>query len=261
MCGRYAVTTDPATLAAELDALNEVPARYERSGGDPQAKRVAANYNVAPTNQVLTLVSRHDEEGDTPRRRIRSMRWGLVPHWSKDPSKGPVLFNARSESVAEKASFRTAMKSKRCLVPMDGWYEWKVGESQAAGKRAAKQPFFMTPADGSRLCMAGLWSVWHPPGERAEDAEPLLSCAILTTDSVGPLAEVHDRMPLIMTPDKWDRWLDPDHRADDELLAPPSVAVAQSIEIRPVRPLVNSVRNNGAELVERLDEQWSETLF
>ena len=245
MCGRYAVTTDPAKLAAEIDAVNEVPADLD----GPPAK---PSYNVAPTTTVMTVVKRHSDgdhgPDDDATLRIRAMRWGLVPPWTKELGKGPLLFNARAETAAEKSSFRSAVKSKRCLVPMDGWYEWKKGPVGENGK-PTKIPFFMSPRDGTRLFMAGLWSVWRPR-DAEPDTPPLLSTTILTTDAVGALTEVHDRMPLIMPFGSWDAWLDPDATAPDELFAAPSQAIAAAIEIREVAPLVNRVANNSPELLE-----------
>jgi putative SOS response-associated peptidase YedK len=258
MCGRYAVTTDPAKLAAEIDAVNEVP-EPAKEPADPDAldldtpapRALGPNYNVAPTTTVMTVVKRHSPEDpdDDPLLRIRAMRWGLVPPWSKEVGKGPLLFNARAETAAEKSSFRASVKSKRCLVPMDGWYEWKKGPLDSRGK-PTKIPFYMSPRDGTRLFMAGLWSVWHD--KHSDHAPPLLSCSILTTDAVGKLRDVHDRMPLIMPYDNWDAWIDPDHRAPDDLFAPPAESLAEAIDIRGVAPLVNRVANNGPELLNPL---------
>ncbi|MBP1163068.1 putative SOS response-associated peptidase YedK [Rhodococcus sp. PvR044] len=254
MCGRYATTVDPALLAVELDAIDE-------TSGPGGAREPAESYNVAPTDPVLAVVSRHSHEhpDDTPTRRIRRMRWGLIPPWTKAaapsssgaasgnvsrPAKGAPLFNARADTAATKPAFRTALKTKRALVPMDGWYEW-LTEPAAKGK-AVKVPYFMTPTDGSRMYAAGLWSVWR---DRDADGPPLLSVTILTTDSVGSLQSIHDRMPLILTPDRWQSWLDPDADAPDDLLDPIDEAVAAGIEIRRVSDRVNSVRNDGPELI------------
>ncbi len=258
MCGRYAVTTDPAKLAAEIDAVNEVPEPAGANSTDLDAapRSPGVNYNVAPTTTVMTVVKRHspDDPDDDPLLRVRAMRWGLVPPWAKEVGKGPLLFNARAESAAEKSSFRSSVKSRRCLVPMDGWYEWKKGPADSKGK-PTKIPFFMSPQDGTRLFMAGLWSVWHPktdPESSEKAARPLLSCSILTTDAVGELRDVHDRMPLIMPYEHWDAWLDPDGRAPDELFAPPAESLVDAIAIREVAPLVNRVANNGPELLNPL---------
>ncbi|WP_040797938.1 SOS response-associated peptidase [Nocardia higoensis] len=259
MCGRYATTTNPGRLAVELDAIDETAgepaanAPSSGSGPDPAGAEFA-NYNVAPTNRILTIVSRHDHDhpDDDPTLRIRRMRWGLIPAWTKAaepgvPAKGKPLFNARADKAATTPSFRDAVKYRRCLVPMDGWYEWLVEPDPAGGRKAIKRPYFMANGDGSRLYMAGLWSVWR---DRALPAsEPLLSCAILTTDAVGDLARIHDRMPLPMPRAHWDAWLDPDHPAPAELLATPAEQVVRDIVMRPVSTLVNSVKNNGPELL------------
>jgi putative SOS response-associated peptidase YedK len=248
MCGRFAVTTDPALLAEKIKAINEVTAATAPSAGAP-------NYNVAPTATIATVVSRHSEPDDEPTRRVRLMRWGLIPPWVKagpdgaPESKGPLLINARAEKVVSSPAFRGSAKSKRCLVPMDGWYEWRANPDGVAGKKTAKTPFFMHRDDGDSLFMAGLWSVWKP----AKSEAPLLSCTIITTDAVGELAEIHDRMPLILTEADWDAWLDPDAPVDPELLArPPDV---HDIELREVSRLVNSVRNNGPELLQPAERQ------
>jgi putative SOS response-associated peptidase YedK len=250
MCGRFAVTTDPATLAEKIEAINET--RSAESAGP--------NYNVAPTTTITTVVRRHpnpQEPDDEATRRVRSMRWGLVPPWAKagadgaPESKGPLLFNARAEKVTTSPAFRASAKSKRCLIPMDGYYEWRVNPDLDSGKKARKTPFFMHRTDGELLFMAGLWSVWKNPGSPSDS--PLLSCTIITTDAVGELAEIHDRMPLIVAERDWDRWLDPDAPADLDLLAtPPS---SDGIDMRAISTLVNSVRNNGPELLEPAEPQ------
>jgi putative SOS response-associated peptidase YedK len=253
MCGRYATTTNPGRLAVELDAIDETETAEESS---------FTNYNVAPTTQVLTVVERHDQghTDDDPKRRIRRMRWGLIPVWTKAaepgvPVKGKPLFNARADKAATTPSFRDAVKYRRCLVPMDGWYEWIVEpNAEKGGKgKVAKHPYYMANADGSRLYMAGLWSVWRDRSQ--PESEPLLSCTILTTDAVGDLTRIHDRMPLPMPREHWDAWLDPDHPAPASLLETPSEDVVAGIVPRPVSPLVNSVRNNGPELLARVDER------
>ena len=236
MCGRFAVTTDPALLAERIKAIDETTA-----AADP-------NYNVAPTTTVSAVVKRHDD-GDESTRRIRSMRWGLVPPWVKPGpdgapnTKGPLLINARAEGLTQSPAFRGSAKRKRCLVPMDGWYEWlQRGES-----KGPKTPYYMYAADGEPLFMAGLWSTWRP-ADAAPDAAVLLSCTIITTESVGALADVHDRMPLTISIADWDRWLDPEAPVDEGLLR--GHGDLDRIAIREVSTLVNSVRNNGPELIE-----------
>ncbi|MGH3970420.1 MAG: SOS response-associated peptidase [Mycobacterium sp.] len=243
MCGRFAVTTDPAALAEKIQAIDERRAARDETG---------PNYNVAPTTTIATVVRRHDEPDDEPTRRVRLMRWGLVPPWVKagpdgaPESKGPQLFNARADKATTSPAFRSSAKSKRCLVPMEGYYEWRANPE---GKKARKTPFYMYREDGEPLFMAGLWSVW----KSAKDASPLLSCTIITTDAVGELAEIHDRMPLVVAETDWDRWLDPDAPPDPGLLAgPPDV---RGIRMREISTLVNNVRNNGPELIEPATEQ------
>lgn len=237
------MTTDPALLAEKIKAIDETAA--VTGPGDPPAP----NYNVAPTQAVSTVVKRHTDPDDESTRRIRRMRWGLIPPWVKTTAdggpdtKGPLLINARSETVTTSPAFRGSAKSKRCLVPMDGWYEWR-------GQKGAKTPFYMYAGDGEPLFMAGLWSTWRPRTNAgaAADESPLLSCTIITTDAAGPLTDIHDRMPLTIRQEDWDRWLDPDAPVDEGLLR--GHGDLDRIEIREVSRLVNSVRNNGPELIE-----------
>ena len=230
MCGRFAVTTDPARLAGEIDARDET---------GEQAS--SPNYNVAPTATVPTVVARHDEPDDDAGRRIRLMRWGLVPAWVKAGAAGrpqtrSQLINARAETLTSSPAFRAAAAHNRCLVPMDGYYEWM----RSAESKGRKTPFYIYRPDGRPLLVAGLWSAWGP--------QRLLTFTVVTTDAVGELARVHDRMPLVLAERDWDRWLDPDSPAPAALLeAPPDIG---AIAMREVSTLVNRVANNGPELIE-----------
>jgi putative SOS response-associated peptidase YedK len=243
MCGRFAVTTDPALLAEKIKAIDEATSELKEAKG--------ANYNVAPTTTISSVVKRHTEPDDESTRRVRLMRWGLIPPWAKateeggPETKGPLLINARSDKLTTSPVFRNSAKNKRCLVPMDGWYEWR-------GQKGSKTPFFMYAGDGEPLFMAGLWSTWRPK-DAPKDAAPLLSCTIITTDAAGPLSEIHDRMPLTISESDWDRWLDPDAPIDEGLLR--GHGDLDRIEIREVSRLVNSVRNNGPELIEPVDAE------
>jgi putative SOS response-associated peptidase YedK len=226
MCGRYAASRKPEDLALEFEA---VPA-----GGQPP---LAADYNVAPTKDVYVV--RHARERDAEgvptggaHRELRSVRWGLVPSWAKDASVGNRMLNARAESLTQKPAFRSAARSRRCLVPADGWFEWVRD-----GKR--KQAYYMTPRDSSVLAFAGIWTMWR---------EQTLTCSVLTTAALGGLAEVHDRMPLILPRERWSQWL-AGGGDGPALLAPPTPAELEAIEVRPVRPEVGNVRNNGPELL------------
>lgn len=235
MCGRFAVTADPVRLAEEFHARNETGLQAAQP-----------DYNVAPTTDVAAVVARHDE------RRLRLMRWGLLPPWVKSgPDGAPVvknlLINARAETVTTSPAFRSAAAHKRCLVPMDGYYEWKPNPDTP--KRGRKTPFYFFRPDGHRLAVAGLWSAWRP----SADGDALLTCTVITTDAVGEFAAVHDRMPLILGERDWDRWLDPDAPAPAELLAgAPDVG---ALAMREVSTLVNRVANNGPELIEPAGNQ------
>ena len=244
MCGRYASIKAPTDLADEFHAV------------DATDGQVNADYNVAPTKNIVAVVERHprDAEGtpdpETTERSLRVVRWGFVPFFAKDPKGGARMINARSESAAEKPAFRRAMASRRCLIPADGWFEWQRGPEH-------KQPYYTHYRDGSSLAMAGLWEFWKPkddPDDKYPDG--LVTACVLTTDAVGPLAQVHDRMPLVLPPSAWEAWLDPDRTPDDEavaaLLAQPSPELVARMELRPVSPRVNNVRNNGPELLEPL---------
>jgi putative SOS response-associated peptidase YedK len=225
MCGRYASTRSPDELTLVFDALDgtadEVP--------EP-------DYNVAPTKPVYAVRATPDD--GTPRR-LDVLSWGLVPSWAKDRSIGSRLLNARAETLGDKPAFRSAFARRRCLVPADGWYEWAPREHGPG-----KQPYYLTPADGSVLAFAGLWEVWGSGDGR------VLTCTVVTTASQGGLADVHDRMPLVLPPDRWAAWLgEGPERTPAELLAPTPPEVVGALEIRPVGPEVGNVRNNGAHLV------------
>ncbi|MEV0805864.1 SOS response-associated peptidase [Micromonospora sp. NPDC050200] len=232
MCGRYATTRS----AGDLSALFE---SYDDTGG-----RLAPDHNVAPTDPV-PLVRVDAESG----RVLSAGRWGLVPHWSRSAAGAARMINARAETVATSRAYADPFARRRCLVPADGWYEWV---RRPAG---GKQPYYMTPRDGSVLAFAGIWSRW----------ESLLTFSVLTTPAVGELAEVHDRMPLLLPRDRWAGWLGPvDEPAT--LLAPPPADWLAGLEIRPVGPAVGDVRNDGPGLIERVslaDERVEEemTLF
>ena len=163
------------------------------------------------------------------------VRWGLVPSWAKDPSGGARMINARSESAASKPAFRRALKPRRCLLPADGWYEWQRGPASTSSRTSC------TTATAARIALAGLWEYWKPKDDpEGEYPDGLVTACVLTTDAVGPLAQVHDRMPLVLPPSAWAAWLDPDRAPDDEavaaLLAPPSPELVARLELRPVSP-------------------------
>jgi putative SOS response-associated peptidase YedK len=222
MCGRYASTRSPDELTLAFDALDGTA-----------DERPPADYNVAPTKPVYAV-----RAGDSSRR-LDVLSWGLVPSWAKDRAIGSRLLNARAETLGDKPAFRSAFARRRCLIPADGWYEWAPREHGPG-----TQPYYLTPADGSVLAFAGLWETWGSPEER------VLTCTVVTTASHGAPADVHDRMPLVLPPDRWAAWLgEGPERTPAELLAATPAAVVGGLEIRPVGPEVGNVRNNGPHLV------------
>jgi len=242
MCGRYAATMDPTTLIEQFGAAD-----LTGEGA------FSADYNVAPTKDVVTVVQRHprDAEGtvldeEPSERSLRMMRWGLVPFWAKSPSVGNKMINTRAETATEKPAFRKALARRRCIVPADGWYEWR-----RSGKE--KKAFFMTGPDSAPLAMAGIWESWRDP-ESEPDAPPLITFSVLTTESVGNLVEIHHRMPLLLPNEHWAAWLDPDGEDVSPLLVPPPLELVDTLELRPVSSKVNNVRNNGPELLERVED-------
>lgn len=239
MCGRYAAAKDTAALVEEFEAVPSDEAM------------LPPDYNVAPTKKVRLVVDR--KLGGAQARAIEVGRWGLVPSWAKDPSIGSRMINARAETVASKPAFRSAFAKRRCLVPADGYYEWYLPTEPDApkgkGGKPLKQPFYIHPADGSSLPMAGLYEWWRD--RTREDGDPeawRLTCTIITTDATDELGRIHDRMPMTVARDHWEAWLDPAVGADEAsgLFAP---AASLTLDAYPVSTLVNSVRNNGPELV------------
>ncbi len=214
---------------------------------EPPSDDVAAftpQHNVAPTTRILAVAVDRER-----RRRLGRFQWGLVPSWAKDPSGSARLVNARSETVFEKPSFRHLVPSRRCIVPMDGFYEWRTVYEAPRPAKAPKEPVYITRRDGQPLAVAGLWSSW-----RADDRSPWLhTCCVLTTDANDLIAPVHDRMPVVLEPSDWSAWLDPSRSDRAELTALMIPAAVDTIDLRAVSTRVNSVRNNDASLLERLD--------
>ena len=179
-------------------------------------------------------------------RRLESMHWGLVPMWAESPSVGSRMINARAETIAAKNAFRPAFEARRCLIPADGFYEWhKVG-----GDPKRKQPMYIHRADGAPFAFAGLWEIWRDRNDPAGGS--LHSATIITTEANEEMAPIHDRMPVILGPTSWSQWLDPDEHDLDRLrrlLVPTGDALA----MHPVSNAVNNVRNDGPELLDRVE--------
>ena len=217
MCGRYAVTSAPEALRRLF--------KY------PQQPNFPPRFNIAPTQPIAIVRMR---EGA---REFALVRWGLLPSWVKDPKTFSLLFNARGESVIDKPAFKAAMKRRRCLIPADGFYEWKT-----AGK--GKQPHFIRRKDGAPFAFAGLWETWAGP-----NGEELETAAIVTTNANDTLKPIHERMPVVVPEDAFNLWLDP---AVDAQTAAALIAPAQNdlFEAYPVSTQVNRVANDNAALIE-----------
>ncbi len=245
MCGRYAASRDKATLVREFDVVAA------------PAAELPADYNVAPTKQVYTVVDRAPgSEPDAPRRELAVARWGLVPSWAKDPAVGSRMINARVETLTQKPAYRRAVSRRRCLLPADGYYEWYEPPDGPLGRggRPVKQPFYIHPADGSVLAMAGLYEFWRDPDLPREDpAAWLWTVTVITTSASDDLGRIHDRMPMCVRPDDWGAWLDPaltDGATAVGLLTP---ATPGWLAAYPVSREVNNVRNNGPDLIEPIE--------
>ena len=232
MCGRYVAVTPPEELAQYFGV--EPP--------DPELRH-SPHYNVAPAQAVYAV---YEHRGV---RRLDTFRWGLVPFWAKDPKIGNRMINARAETLAAKPAFRVPLSRRRCIIPADGFYEWRKSEGS---KR--KQPMFISRPDGEPFAFAGLWEVWRDKRNPDLSGEPreLHSCTIITCAANEAMAEVHHRMPVMLPPSAWDGWLDISRRdaaAPTGLLvpAPPSL-----IRLRPVSTEVNNARNNGPHLLDEI---------
>lgn len=251
MCGRFTLYTAVPDLV-ERFSVDEV-AEAVSSG-----LRLSPRWNIAPSQDVAVVTG---SDGGA-RRCLDAMRWGLVPSWAKDAAVGNRMINARAETVAEKPAFRRAFASRRCLIPADGFYEWRrapgaaASEASASGapgaarrprghaERGRATPFVVQPADGRTLALAGLWERWHDPS-----GSVLVTCTILTTAANATLAPVHDRMPVLVSPEDWSRWLAPvplSGREAGQLLAP---APEGSLVLHAVSDQVNRPTNDGPELV------------
>ncbi len=242
MCGRYASFREAQDLADAFDVADVAP----------DAAALPPSWNLAPTDPVRIVVERAEKDapkGAPPRRALRVARWGLVPGWAKDPSVGARMINARVESLAEKPSFRRALAARRCLVPAEGYYEW-TAPPPGSPPRTAKVAHWIHPPDGGVLAFAGLYEFWRDPAREDDDPLRWLVSTTIVTDGAPPpgaVAALHDRRPVILSPDRWAAWLDPrvDGSAALALLGDPAPALAE----RTVSSAVNTVGTDGPELV------------
>lgn len=228
MCGRFTSTTPAEDLAAYFSVV-------ETAAGEREPR-----WNVAPTDPVASVV---DGDGG---RRMGEMRWGLVPFWAKDASIGSRMINARAETVTTTSAYARPFERRRCIVPADGFYEW-----QPVPGRKAKQPFHIRRVDGEPLAFAALWDSWRPT--RGSDDGRLVSTVIVTTSANDVLRPIHDRMPVVLPPSAWDVWLDPGNHDVEALFRLLVPAPDPLLEAVPVSSAVGNVRNDGPELVERVE--------
>lgn len=217
MCGRYTLKT-PLNVLTERFDIEEAPSS------------IIPSYNIAPTQHVATVLS---ENG---KRKLEMLHWGLIPSWADDPEIGNRMINARAETVAEKPSYRKAFKKSRCLILADGFYEWQKTDS-------GKQPFHIRMQDGAPFAFAGLWEIW-------DKGDGLRSCTIITTDANDLVGEVHNRMPVILHPEDYAMWLDPDFDEREPLTTLLKPFPAEAMETYMVSRRVNKPSNNEPGVME-----------
>jgi putative SOS response-associated peptidase YedK len=229
MCGRYTLRTAPEDL---VNLFQFAESDFE----------LAPRYNIAPTQDVAAVRWNADQN----QRELGFLYWGLIPFWAKDAKIGGRMINARSETIAEKPSFRHAFVKKRCLILADGFYEWQ----KLAG--GTKQPFYIHRQDDQPFALAGLWESWKNEGRVIE------SCTIITTTANETMQPLHDRMPVILSANDYDRWLDPlfqEKAALQELLKP---CAADLLEAYPLSTRVNNARNQEAQCIERMESRMDQ---
>lgn len=219
MCGRFALTLPVDAMARLFEATpdNDLPE--------------GPNYNICPTNRLATVT------GADGQRRLRSMRWGFLPSWYKTPTDGPLLINARADTIATKPAFAKAARERRCLIPASGFYEWSKGEDDA------RLPWYIHPAEGDLLAFAGIWQDWEREGER------LTTCAIVTTDANRSMRDIHHRMPVVVARSDWPLWLGEAGHGAAVLMRP---AAEDALEFFRVGRAVNSNRAEGPDLIAPL---------
>jgi putative SOS response-associated peptidase YedK len=217
MCGRYTLKTPAGVLTERFDI-------------EESSTSITSSYNIAPTQQVATVLA---ENG---KRKLEMLHWGLIPSWAKDPEVGNRMINARAETVAEKPSYRKAFQERRCLILADGFYEWQKTDN-------GKQPFYIRMEDESPFAFAGLWESWR-------NGREIRSCTIITTAPNELAASIHNRMPVILHPEDYDMWLDPDFDEREPLTSLLKPFPAEAMEAYPVSRRVNKPANNDAGVVE-----------
>jgi putative SOS response-associated peptidase YedK len=223
MCGRFTLTADPGDLQDAFPGLHiQVP--------------IKPRYNIAPLQPVAVIAN-------LPEFSLDYFHWGLIPSWAKDPEIGNRLINARSETLAEKPSFRSAFRRRRCLIPADGFFEWKATPDQKA-----KTPMYIKLKSVRLFAFAGLWEIWSSP-----DGSQIYSCTIITTQPNALIETIHNRMPVILPADAYKDWLDPSERSPESLSHWLSPFPAEEMESYPVSRLVNSPQTDIPECIKAVD--------
>ena len=216
MCGRFSLTSETNRIVEAFD-IDEVKGAFRNS------------YNIAPGQDIGAIIEDNS-------RRLGPLRWGLIPSWADDPRIGSRMINARAEGLEQKASFKTPLRQKRCLIPADGFYEWKK-----EGNR--KTPFYVFLKDKSPFVFAGLWDIWKSP-----QGEKTATCTIITTSPNSLVKELHNRMPVILPKEHIDLWLDSSMREEEKLLSLLKPYPAEEMECHEVSPLVNSPEEDSEKL-------------
>ena len=225
MCGRFARYSLSRELGRYFDAQ---PASFE----------IQPSYNVAPTQEIPVILQQEDG------RHFKKRHWGLVPFWAKDISIGTRMINARVETLSSKPAFKAALKHRRCLIPANGFYEWK-------GKTGNKQPFYIHLPSGEPLAFAGLWEVWQDKDQPSEES-PYKCCTIITMDASESVKDIHNRMPLILQPEAYDEWLDPEKQDPARIEELLKTSYVKELTHYPVSRKVNRVENDSKDCVEPL---------
>ena len=226
MCGRFVQYSPLQTIQQMLDV-------------GTVSFEVIPNYNVAPTQKIITVIKHNNEN------KLEKLHWGLVPFWAKDISIGSRMINARAETVSQKPSFRNAFRKRRCLIPADGFYEWK-------GEKGNKQPYYVSIPSGEPFSFAGLWETWTDKETGEESVYK--SCTIITTAASESIREIHHRMPVILDPKFHEKWLNAVIQDPKALQVIIDDGIIHNMSFYPVSKLVNSVKNNHPNCIKPVDE-------
>lgn len=256
MCGRYASSFSPDDLVndfdIELDATGEHARSILATPQDPPAG--TPDYNMAPTKQAPVVLTRRPRGEDTaaPVRQLRLLTWGLVPSWAKETKVGLRMINARAETLLDKGAFVKAARSRRCLVPAAGWYEWQASPTATDRRgKPRKQPFFIHRADGAQCALAGVYEFWRDRSKSEDDPNAWLTSYAIVTHAAEPgLDRIHDRQPVVLDPDVWSAWLDPDNTDGDDVRAMIGPGAGGRFAAYPIGRQIGSSRVNGPHLLD-----------